>query len=769
MKLRSKLFNSARVTVFATSLAAGLAVSGSALAQNYSFSSIVVDGNKRIETATIKTYSGIETGKSVSASDLNAAYQKILDSGLFETVDLEPRGGKLMIKVKEFPTVNQISFEGNVRLNDDVLKSMIIARPRLIFTPEKAETDRAAIAKAYADSGRLAARITPKIIRRSDNRVDLVFEIFEGDIAEISKIGFVGNKVYSDRRLRRVLGTKQAGLFRAFVKSDTFIEDRIEFDKQVLSDFYQARGYVDFRVNSVNAELAEEKDAYFLNFNIREGQKFNFGNITVVSDRTDVDIASFEDAINIDAGDTYSPLALENNITRLETRATQLGLDFVRVAPRVTRNDRDLTLDIEFSIERGERVFVERIDIAGNTSTLDRVVRRQFRLAEGDPFNPREIRAAAERIRALGYFGDSNVRAREGSSAENVVIDVRVEEKPTGSLSFGATYSVSEGGGILVEYKERNFMGRGQQLNLAINSATDNRKYEFSFSEPSFLHDSLRFDLDLFYKTTEGQNAAYDTESGFFQPSLSFPLSENLRLGVRAAAAFSELKNPGNIGDVVTAEVGQGRVNNSSIGYTLSYDTRLTGLDPNAGVLVQFSQDFGGLDSDTKNVKSSLRAVAQNKILNEEVTLRGIVEAGLLSYSSGSSRVTDRFFMGPSVMRGFRPAGIGPRQRPDDGSFNDALGGDKFAVARFEAEFPIGLPAEYGITGGVFYDVGNLWSVDAKETDIRYSSGSWRHVIGSSIFWTTPIGPLRFNFTKALQKEALDEEQKFDLTISTKF
>ncbi len=767
MKLRSKLFNSARVTVFATSLAAGLAVSGSAWAQNYSFSSIVVDGNKRIETATIKTYSGIETGKSVSAGDLNAAYQKILDSGLFETVDLEPRGGKLMIKVKEFPTVNQISFEGNARLNDDVLKSMIITRPRLIFTPEKAETDRAAIAKAYADSGRLAARITPKIIRRSDNRVDLVFEIFEGDIAEISKIGFVGNKVYSDRRLRRVLGTKQAGLFRAFVKSDTFIEDRIEFDKQLLSDFYQARGYVDFRVNSVNAELAEEKDAYFLNFNIREGQKFNFGNITVVSDRTDVDIASFEDAINIDAGDTYSPLALENNITRLETRATQLGLDFVRVAPRVTRNDRDLTLDIEFSIERGERVFVERIDIAGNTSTLDRVVRRQFRLAEGDPFNPREIRAAAERIRALGYFGDSNVRAREGSSAENVVIDVRVEEKPTGSLSFGATYSVSEGGGILVEYKERNFMGRGQQLNLAINSATDNRKYEFSFSEPSFLHDSLRFDLDLFYKTTEGQNAAYDTESGFFQPSLSFPLSENLRLGVRAAAGFSELKNPGNIGDVVTAEVGQGRVNNSSIGYTLSYDTRLTGLDPNAGFLVQFGQDFGGLDSDTKNVKSSLRAVAQNKILNEEVTLRGIVEAGLLSYSSGSSRVTDRFFMGPSVMRGFRPAGIGPRET--DGSINDALGGDKFAVARFEAEFPIGLPAEYGITGGVFYDVGNLWSVDATDADILYSSGSWRHVIGSSIFWTTPIGPLRFNFTKALQKEALDEEQTFDLTISTKF
>jgi outer membrane protein insertion porin family len=767
MKLRSKLFNSARLYLVSTALIAGMAVSRAAWAQDYSFSSIVVDGNKRIETATIQTYAGIETGKTVSAGDLNTAYQQILASGLFETVDLTPRGGKLVITVKEYPTVNQIAFEGNVLLNDDVLRSIVVSRPRLIFTPEKAETDRAAIAKAYADSGRLAARITPKIIRKSDNRVDLVFEIFEGGLAEIAKIGFVGNKTYSDRRLRRVLGTKQAGLFRIFVQSDTLIEDRIEFDKQLLSDFYQSRGFVDFRVNSVNAELAQEQDGYFLNFNIREGQRFNFGEISVSSDRSDVDTAIFQEALNIDPGDVYSPTTLENNITRLETRASQLGLDFVRVTPRVTRNDRDLTLDIDFVIERGERVFVERIDISGNTSTLDKVVRRQFRLSEGDPFNPREIRAAAERIRALGFFTDANVRAREGSSPDNVVVDVKVDEKPTGSLSFGATYSVSEGGGVLVEYKERNFLGRGQQLNLTVNSATDNRKYEFQFSEPSFLHDNLRFDLDLFYKTTQNQNAAYDTQSGFFQPSLSFPLSENLRLGVRAAAAFSELKNPGTIGDVITAEVNQGRVNNSSVGYTLSYDTRLTNLDDTSGFLLQLSQDFGGLDGENKNIKSTARAIAQKKIFNEEITLRSTLEAGLLSYSSGDSRVTDRFFMGPSTMRGFRPSGIGPRET--SGAINDALGGNKFAVARFEAEFPVGLPAEYGISGGVFYDVGNLWSVNSNDTDILYSSGSWRHVAGASIFWTTPIGPLRFNFTRALKKEALDEEQKFDLTISTKF
>ena len=767
MHLRFNSNHSLRKALLSTTLAASLLVAGSAWAQSYRFSSVVVDGNKRIESATIQTYAGIVPGESVSAGDLNAAYQNILASGLFETVDLSPKGGQLVISVKEYPTVNAISFEGNTRLNDTVLRSMVVSKPRLIFTPDKAEQDRAAIAKAYADSGRLAARITPKIIRRSDNRVDLVFEIFEGGIAEIEKIGFVGNKAYSDRRLRRVLGTKQAGFLRAFVKSDTLIEDRIEFDKQLLTDFYQSRGYVDFRVNSVNAELAQEQDAYFLNFNIREGQKFEFGAVTVSSDRNDVDIEVFQDALNIDEGDTYSPLVLENTITRLETRASQLGLDFVRVSPRVTRNDRDLTLDIDFAIERGDRVFVERIDISGNTSTLDQVVRRQFRVSEGDPFNPREIRAAAERIRALGYFANADVRAREGSGEDSVVVDVTVEEQPTGTLSFGATYSVSEGGGILVEYKERNFLGRGQQLNLAVNSASDNQKYELQFSVPSFLHDDLRFDLDLSYKTTTGQNAAYDTDVAYFTPSLTFPLSEDVRLSVRGTAAFTELKNPGQIGDVIKSEGYRGRIQNSSLGYTLSYDTRRSGLDPNAGVVVQFIQDFGGVSGGDRNVKSTGRVVAQDKVWNEEITLRGVVEAGVLSYSTGGSRVTDRFFMGPSVMRGFRPAGIGPREV--SAGVNDALGGDRYAVARFEAEFPIGVPEEYGISGGVFYDIGNLWSVQSDDPDIQYDAGAWRHVVGASLFWNTPIGPLRFNFTRALKKEELDEAQNFDLTISTKF
>ncbi|MBR9768950.1 MAG: outer membrane protein assembly factor BamA, partial [Rhodobacteraceae bacterium] len=405
-----------------------------AMAQDFSFSRIDVDGNKRIETSTIITYSGLATDQMFGADDLNRAYQNILASGLFESVEVVPNGNRLVIKVNEFPTVNKIAFEGNRRVNDNTLRALVGMQPRRVFNPDKVDTDRAAIAQFYADQGRLAARVTPKIIRRSDNRVDVIFEIFEGGVIEIERIGIVGNKVFSDRRLRRVLDTKQAGLLRLFVRRDTFLTDRIEFDKRLLTDFYNARGYIDFQVNDVNAELTEENNAYFVTFNVREGQMFRFGDVTLASKRSDIDVEDFQIAISAETGDVYSPTLMEKNLSRLEARATQLGLDFVRVTPRVTRNDADLTLDVEFVLEQGERVFVERIDITGNTTTMDRVIRRQFRISEGDPFNPRLIREAAERVRALGFFGNAGVNAREGTQPGQIIVDVEVEEQPTGSL-----------------------------------------------------------------------------------------------------------------------------------------------------------------------------------------------------------------------------------------------------------------------------------------------------------------------------------------------
>ncbi len=742
---------------------------GAAKAQQYRFSSIDVVGNLRIESSTIRSYAGISTAKSLSAADLNAAYQSIASSGLFEEVEIVPNGARLVIKVKEFPTINRVAFEGNSRIKDEVLAGLVKSQTRRVFNPTDVEQDRAVIAEAYANSGRLAAKVNPKFIRLSDNRVDLVFEIFEGGLVEIERISFVGNRAYSDRKLRSVLETKQAGLLRTFIQRDTFVEDRIEFDKQVLSDFYKSRGYADFRINSVNAEISQERDAYFITFNIREGQKFTVGQIDVTTDLSGIDSKAFARAGKVRTGQTYSPLAIENDITRMERFANQEGLEFLRITPRISRNDASLSLDVNYVIERGPRIFVERIDIEGNTATLDRVIRRQFRIVEGDPFNPSEIRASARRIRALGFFSNADVTSREGSNPEQVVVDVKVEEAPTGSLSFGASYSTAAGAGGLVEYSERNFLGRGQALSLKLTAGTGNQTYSFDFTEPAFLYNDLSLSILTSYAETQRQFSQYNTSALKIRPQLSFPLSEQTRLGVRYQYAESKLSNASlSTGAVIGEELALGNISESGLGYTLSFDSRRTGLDPDAGVLARIEQDFSGLGGDTTSLKTTGLISGEMKVLGEEVTLIGTIEGGMLSYSKGQSRVVDRFQLGSGIMRGFEPGGIGPREYDSVNGVNDALGGDKFAAVRLEALFPIGLPEEYGITGGVFYDVGNLWGLEYDSADIQYEKGAWRQAAGVSIIWITPVGPFRFNFSRAIAKELLDTANDFELTLATR-
>lgn len=745
-----------------------------AFSQSYRFNSVQVDGNARIETGTILSYAGIARGQSVSAAELNDAYQRIVASGLFETVEIVPRGGALVINVVEYPTVNRIRFEGNRRLKDDALSAIVQQQPRLVFSPTKAEQDAAAIAQAYAEQGRLSARVTPRIIRRSDNRVDLVFEIFEGRNSEINRIGIVGNNVYSDRRLRRVLESKQAGLLRQLIRRDTFVEDRLQFDQQVLRDFYLSRGYIDFRTTAVNSELARERDGYFITFNVQEGQQFKFGNVTVVSEYPEADAAVYESVLKLRPGVVYSPSLVENAIARMETLALREGLDFLRVEPQITRNDRDLTLDVEFVLTKGPRIFVERIDVEGNTTTLDRVVRNQFRVVEGDPFNPRQIREAAERIRALGFFENAAVNAREGSSPDQVVVDVDVQEKPTGSLSFGGTYSTNSGFGLAVSFSETNFLGRGQAVQLTLSGASSNRTYGLQFREPAFLGRDVTFDFDLGYSETETDNAPYDTNGGRFGLGLTFPLAERSRLNLRYTLEMSEMvtavANPVT-GNVVQADIAQGRVWANSLGYSYTYDSRTSGLDPNKGFLFEFGQDYAGLGGNTSYIKTEARAVAQTRILNEEVTLRASVRGAMLNYTKGRSRTIDRFALLEDDIRGFTPDGIGPRDISNGA--NTALGGNMVAVASFEAEFPLGLPEEYGISGGAFYDISSVWDVGASTgipgANVIGNNMSARHVIGLSIFWDTPIGPLRFNFSKALRKQSFDDEQVFNLSIRSEF
>ncbi len=753
-------------------LLAGTAVSGQffmpAFAQGYSFSNVVIEGNERVDGATILTYAGIGRGQSVSAGELNDAYQRIVNSGLFETVEMVPQGGTLKIVVKEFPMVSVVDFQGNKRIKDEALSQIIKSKSRYVYSPAQAEADAAAIAEVYASQGRLAASVEPRIIRRSENRVDLVFEIREGKTVEVERLSFVGNRAFSDRRLRQVLGTKQAGFLRQIIKGDTFVAERLELDKQMLRDFYLSRGYVDIQVLDAVGELARERDATFVTFTVREGRSFKFGKISTVSEIEGLDASEFAALQRVRSGVTYNPAVIENTIARMEGLAIKKGLNFVRVEPRVTRNDRDGTLDIAFVLSRGDRVFVERIDIEGNTTTLDQVIRRQFKTVEGDPFNAREIRQSAERIRALGFFKNADVNAKPGSSADQIVVNVDVEEQPTGSLSFGATYGVNSGPGINIGFSETNFLGRGQALTLNITTGSDTVDSSISFIEPAFLGRDVKLKFSAFYRTTEQADANYDTDAIAISPALEFPIGENTRLELRYRAFQDRVKNVDVAASpILGREEDFGGPIGSSIGYTVSYDTRTNGLNPLGGVLLRFSQDYAGVGGEVKYVSSTALAVAERKVFNENLTLRAIFEGGAILAQGGyNTRVTDRYF-GNTKIRGFERNGIGPRDTGTD----DALGGNFFAVARFEADFPLGLPEEYGINGGLFFDVGSVWGLnDAAGSAGTVDDGMHlRSAIGVSLFWETPIGPLRFNFSNAIEKEAYDKEQAFDLTISTKF
>ena len=750
----------------ALALCVFLALPERAAAQEYRFSTVTVEGSDRVGADTILSYAGIARGESVSAARLNDAYQAVIGSGLFESVEFIPQGGRLLIKVSEYPVVSRVAFEGNRALKNEALSTLVQTSPRRVYSPATVEADAAAITEGYAAKGQLAATVTPRIIRRPNNRVDVVFEIAEGRNVEVERLSFVGNRAFSDGRLRRVVDTKQAGALRFLINRDTFAPDRIEFDKRVLTDFYTSRGYIDFSVLNVSAEFARDRGAYFITYTVREGNPYTFGAITTTSEMDGVDAEVFDRMAKIRAGQTYSPLAVENAIARMEALATREGIDFLRVEPRVTRNDRELTLDIDFVLVRGPRIFVERIDIEGNQTTLDRVVRQQFRLVEGDPFNPREIREAANRIRALGFFGQTDVDAREGSASDRVVVDVNVQEVPTGSFTFGANYSVAEGGSLLATFSENNFLGRGQSLSFNFTTKLNDGTLSFNFFEPAFLGRDVGFGLSAGLGTTTPSYAKHDVRNATVSPRLSFPLSERARLTVNYRYALSELRNPdgATLPPQIQADLDAGRVSTQSLGYSLTWDSRANGLNPDTGVRVTFGQDFarGG---DNEYLRTRAEISGATSIFNGDIDLRGALEGGIID-AEGNSRVTDRFFNSPSVIRGFAPGGIGPRSSTGD----LALGGNYYAVARLEAEFPVGLPEEYGIRGGLFVDYGSYWGLD-DETGIIAGSAdrNWRSVVGASLFWNTPIGPLRFNFTRPLDKESYDDAQNFDLTLSTSF
>ncbi len=743
---------------------------GAAFAQGaFSFSSISVTGNQRIESDTIRVIANIPTGTSVSADDVNAGLERLLATGLFADASLTPQGSTLVIEVVENPTINRINFEGNNKIPDDVLAGAISLRSRAAYTAQAAEIDAQTISQVYLQEGRFNAQVRPVIIKQTDNRVDLVFEIAEGSVTGVSRVSFVGNKVYSDRRLLRTIETTESGLLSFLFSSDTFDRDRMQRDEGLLRDFYMERGYADFEVQSSVAELARERDNFFITFNIFEGPAYRFGNVSVSSSILGLDSTGFTGQNWVRSGKLYSAKAIERAVQELEDQAARRKVSFVAVRPILTRNDVAKTIDIEFVLEQGPRVFIERIDITGNSATLDRVIRRQFDVAEGDPFNAREVKEAEERIRNLRYFSDVQVGVHEGSSPNQVVVAVDAQDTSTGSLSFGVNFASDTGFGGSISVNERNFLGRGQSLNFELGIAETSNTLVFSFTEPQLLDRDLLAGFDLYYRAAERAESSFQTTNIGFEPRVAFPLSENGRLELRYRVSSDEIRDFGtDVSPIIIGE--EGTILTSSLGFTYSYDRRNSKIDPTKGFIFSLSEDFAGLGGDANYSKTTAKIKGFTSLFEEDVILSAELEGGILASTSGSSRITDRFFLGGDSFRGFAYGGIGPRDTA--GAIDDALGGNLYGVARLQASFPLGFPPQYGIYGGVFLDAGTLWDLDVVTGGASGTiddSPKLRAAAGVSLFWETPIGPLRFNFSRPLVKEPGDIAENFRFTIGTRF
>ena len=735
--------------------------------------SVIVRGNRRIEAATILSYMQLEPGQTIDAETLNLGVRRLFDTGLFEDVKVIPEGGRLIIQVKENPSINEIAFEGNDALKDEDLDQIIALRPRLPFTVSAAEADAQAIIDVYRRTGRYGAEVKPVIIERSDNRVDLVFEIDEGDLTGVNSIDFVGNEVFSDRRLRSKIETSESGIFSFIISTDVYDPDKLELDKELLRQFYLSEGYADFTVLSAVAELAPDRSGFFITFTVSEGEQYTFGTFDVELSAKGLNREEFLAHLPDDLeGETYDATRVEEIANDLTDLAGQSGFAFVRVRPRADKDVENRIINITFELVEGSRIFVERIDIIGNNQTLDRVIRREIDIVEGDPFDARKIREARNNIRALGFFSDVKVDTVEGSTDDRAVLTVKVTEQSTGSFNLGLGFSTDSGPIGSVSITERNFLGRGQALTVKVTASGDTQLYDFNFVEPKFLDRDLQVGFRTFFLDDDrSSESSFKQKRLGFTPSAGFPLDPDTDLRLRYNFLHDDITPDSTASLVIKEDAG---INiTSSVGYDLTYDQRNDPLEPTGGYLATLRQDFAGLGGDSRYVKTTASVKGWQGFFKDQVIASVELRAGGLVTFGNDSRVTERFFLGGDSFRGFADSGIGPRDFRTD----DSVGGNYFGIARFEVSFPLGLPEALGIFGGAFVDAGSLFGLD-KTTFANTATGAVTNIddsakmrvsAGGIIFVDTPFGPLELSLGYPLVDVQGDDNELFRLSVGTRF
>lgn len=729
---------------------------------------IQIEGNNRIESATVNAYLTIKAGDSYDAQQINNSLKALFSTGLFADVSFSFNQGILKVNVVENPIINRIAFEGNQRLKDDVLSAELQLRPRVVYTRTKVQSDVQRVLELYRRSGRFAATVEPKVIQLEQNRVDLVFEIDEGDATGIRKINFVGNKAFDDGELSDVIRTTESAWWKILTSDDNYDPDRVTFDRELLRRFYLAAGYADFQVLSSVAELTPDRSDFFVTYTVSEGKRYQFGNINVVSQIDKIDPETLRPLIEeeIKTGEWYNANLVDDAVDVLTTSVGDQGYAFIDIRPNVQRNRENGTIDLTFTIAEGPKVYVERINVVGNVRTLDEVIRREFRLVEGDAFSSSKMKRSKQRIENLNFFKTVDVKTLPGKTPDQTVIEVDVEEKSTGEFSIGAGYGTDDGAFGQLGIRERNLLGKGQDLRLNFTLGSSDQQVDLSFTEPYFLDREIAAGFDIYRREEDNQDeSSYDEEQTGGRLRAGFKYTEDLSHSFR----YTIEQNSYSDVDSDASRLLQDEENEfieSVVGHTLTYDKRDSAIAPTEGYFARLSNDFAGVGGDETYLKSRVEGGYFYPLDREHewvVSTRG--STGYIVGIGDDTRISQRFMLGGSNLRGFESAGAGPR----DISTGDALGGKMYYAGTVQMDFPLGLPSEFALKGRVFSDFGSSEGVDGARAGEIYDTGSIRGSVGVGVGWESPFGPIGVDLSQAILKEDHDKEEVFRLNFGTRF
>lgn len=724
---------------------------------------IDIAGNQRVEKQTILRYAGIAENSDLSVAEVNEAIKNLYKTGFFAEVDVQPVGNDLRINVIENPMVNSVIFEGNKHLESGQLETEIQLRPRSIYTIPKVQNDVSRLLALYRRSGRFSAEVKPKLVQLEQNRVDVIYELSEGEVTRIGHISFIGNKHFPASTLRDVITTRTDCWYCFLTDNDKYDPDRVAYDKELMRRFYTQQGYADFEIKSVSSELSPEKDAFFITYTIDEGRRYRINKVDFASALPGAEGNTLRKHVDTDTGDYYDSSAVEKSIDNLVDELGDQGFAFVDVDPVLQRQSDADVIDITYNISEGPRVYIERINIEGNVRTLDKVVRREFRVVEGDPYSTSKLQRSEQRLRNLGFFEDVQIATARGSAPDKIVINVDVKEKSTGEVTFGAGFSTADGALADFGIRERNLLGRGQDLRLRGTLAAERQQIDLGFTEPYFLGRDVSAGFDLFSTTQDlRRESSFDRETLGGRLRFGYALTENLRQDVYYSYQQTEITNiDSNASRFIRDQ--EGKNVTSLIGQSLTYDKLDNRLDPTEGFMLRFDLDVAGLGGDSEFVRPEGRGSFYHSFAPQWTLMVGGT-AGYVHALNDEIKIQDRFFLGGRDLRGFDNAGIGPR----DVTTDDALGGNVYYTGTTELQFPLGLPDDLGFKGAIFVDAGSLFDVDETGSEV-VDSRSVRAAAGVGLAWGSPFGPVRLDFAQAFLKEDEDETETFRFSFGTRF